>query len=488
MDSLHRKITVGTFWNLVSLTFNRAATVIFTIFLARFLAPEAFGLVAMISICFQLGTTLAISGLGQAIIQAKTVDDADLSTVFYSNLALSAIAYLLLVLIAPYVADFYGNPELTRIIRVVCLVVLVNAFKLIQTAVQSREMNFRVQMQADAAGASVSGLAAVAMAYAGFGVWSLVSQILLAAVVSTLVLWYASPWRPGWVFSWHSFNRMFGFGSKLLTERVLNTLFTNSYLIVIGKMFSAELTGLFFFATRISSLVSDQLTNALQRASFPALSTLQEQHEVLKHRYRQLVQISIFVIALGMAMLGALADPLFALAFDTRWERAVPYLQVMCVTGVLYPLHAMNVNLLQVTGRADLFLKVGIIKKSINLLVLVLAIPFGVMGIVIGQLVGSSLALIPNGYYSAKLVNYGVSEQVNDAGKPIVAALISGSTVWVIIQSLSYPAWADVILGSVICLVFYVGLCFLLKADGAHIAYRRIRPIFNSMFSAKSSV
>ena len=149
MENMARKISVGTFWNLVSLLFKRASTTIFTIFLARFLAPESFGLVAMISICFQLGTALAISGLGQALVQSKTVDDDDLNTVFYSNMAFSAFAYMLLALSAPFIANFYSEPELTTIIRVVSLVVFINGFKLVQTAVHSRNMNFKIQMQAE---------------------------------------------------------------------------------------------------------------------------------------------------------------------------------------------------------------------------------------------------------------------------------------------------------------------------------------------------
>jgi len=481
MHDMNKKIGVGTFWNLLNLTLNRGATVIFTLVLARFLAPEAFGLIAMITICFQLGLVIATSGLGQALIRSKDVDQTDLSTVFFANLVLSGVAYVLLVIVAPWIANFYDQPELTLLIRVVGIVIFTNALKIVQIAVLSRQMNFKSQMQANGAGVVVSGVVAILLAYLGFGVWSLAAQMVLSSVVSSWVLWHASSWRPTRSFSWHSFHRLFAFGSRLLTEGILNTLYENSYIIVIGRVFSAELTGLYFFATRIIELVSQQLTSAIQQASFPALATLQDDKEALRFKFRQILQLTLLVIAPSLALLAALSDPLFALALDSHWQDAIPYLQLFCVIGVLYPLHAMNVNILKAMGRSDLILKVGLLKKAVSLALLFAAIPYGVFAIAISQVIGSVLALIPNAYYSAKLIDYKLSEQLSDASKPGIAATIAGAISWGLVQTVTVSAVGKVALGGLVGLTMYAILSYLFKAEGLHLVYTRIRPSISNL-------
>lgn len=254
--------------------------------------------------------------------------------------------------------------------------------------------------------------------------------MLSAASVSALVLWLVSPWRPALEFSWESFTRLFYFGRNLLAEGVLQVLFENSYVLVIGRFFSAEVTGLYFLAKKVSNLVSQQLTAAVQQATFPALSTLQDDNEALRHKYRQIMQLMMFIIAPVMALLAALAPALFTLLFDARWASAVPYMQLLCVVGALYPIHALNVNLLNVKGRSDLVLKVGLVKKAVNLTLLFLAIPYGVLGIVASQVVGAFLALIPNTYFSVQLVGYSLFEQIKDIVKPLFAALCAGFGSW----------------------------------------------------------
>ena len=464
-------------WNLAGLFMTRGASTLFMLFLARLLAPEAFGLIAMATVVFELANAFINSGLGTALIRSKTVSNVDLNTVFYTNLLLSGLAYAVLFLGAPYVAGFYSQPELTSLIQVMGLVVFINAAKVVQMAVLSRRMDFKSQMKANTLGVAVSGSLAVTAAWHDWGVWSLVVQILSAALVSALVLWFVSQWRPALQFSTESFTRLFRFGRNLLAEGVLDVLFQNSFILVIGRFFSAEVTGLYFLAKKISNLVSQQLTVAVQQATFPALSTLQDDNEALRQKYRQIMQLMMFLISPIMALLAGLSPTFFVLLFDERWVTAVPYLQLLCVVGALYPVHALNVNLLNVKGRSDLVLKVGLVKKAVNLTLLFLAVPYGVFGIVVSQVIGTFLALIPNTYFSARLVGYSPLDQIKDVVKPLFSALVAGFGSWFFVGLVEGNSLLALIYGGFFGLTTYLVTSFFIRAEGGHLLLKKfIRP------------
>lgn len=466
MQGMNRKIGIGILWNLASIFMGRGASLVFTLFLARLLAPEAFGLIAMVTICFEAANVFVQSGLGQALIRSKQISQADLNTVFFINLGLSILAYLALFYFASSIASFYSQPELTFLIQVIGLVVFINAAKVVQVAVLCRNMNFKLQMKANTLGVALSGMVAIFMAQQGAGVWSLVAQILVSALVSTTVLWLAGTWQPALIFSTESFIRLFRFGSNLLAEGMLDVLFRNSHVLLIGRFFSAELTGLYFFARKVSDLISQQLTNAIEQASFPALSTLQDDNAQLRYKYRQIIQLMMFMIAPSMLLLAALAMPLFSLFLDEKWKEAVPYLQLLCLAGVLYPLHALNMNILNVKGRSDLVLKVGLLKRTINILLLFITFRYGVLAIIISQVVGSILALIPNTYFSAKLIGYGFKDQALDAFKPLLTAFLAAFGAWAYAAISSLPLfWLLCVSGS-LGLLIYLVVSLIIRAEG----------------------
>jgi len=456
---------------------SRGATTVFTLLLARLLAPEAFGLIAMATVVFELANVFIQSGLRQALIRSKSVSDADLNTAFYTNLLLSALAYAILFVGSHYVADFYSQPELTNIVRVMGLIVFINATKVVQIAVLSRTMDFKSQMKANTLGAVGSGILAIYTAYLGWGVWSLAVMMLSQALISSIFLWLAGKWWPALEFSTESFIRLFRFGRNLLAEGIVEVLFQNSYVLVIGRFFSVEVTGLYFLAKKISNLVSQQLTSAIQQATFPALSTLQDDNDTLRRKYRQIMQLMMFIIAPVMALLTGLASPLFELVLDERWQAAVPYLQLLCVVGVLYPLHALNINLLNVKGRSDLVLKLGLIKKTVNITLLFSAIPYGVTGIIVSQIIGTALALIPNTYFSDRLIGYSLLTQVSDIAKPMVSATIAGIFTWWLSQKAADISFTWLLAFGVIGCLVYVGISLAIKAEGASMLWSKIKQV-----------
>lgn len=478
MLDINRKIGVGVFWNLAGLAMSRGASLVFTLFLARLLTPEAFGLIAMLMVVLELAGAFVQSGLGQALIRSKHASEVDLSTVFFTNMVLSGLAYAALFFSAPYVASFYAKPELSQLIQVMGLVVLIDATRIVQGAVCSRNMNFKLPMKAHTLGLVVSGVVAVFAAYRGAGVWSLVAQTLVSSLVSSAVIWSARTWRPSMHFSIASFKRLFSFGANLLAESLLAALYQNSYLLVIGRFFSAELTGLYFFAQKVSNLLSQQLTAAVQQATFPALSTFQDNNHILRHKYRQIIQLMMFAISPIMMLLAALATPLFSLLFDEKWQGAIPYLQLLCLAGILFPLHAMNINILNVKGRSDLVLKIGLVKKSVSLALLFSAIPYGVYGIVVSQVISSCLALIPNTYFSSKLIDYGLKDQLLDAFKPMLAALLAALVCRAAIVAVDLSLIWLLILGGGLGILVYLLVSLMIRAEGFLLTVREIRQKF----------
>lgn len=463
---MNQKIGIGIFWNLASLLMTRGASTVFTLFLARLLVPEAFGLIAMATIVFELANAFVNSGLSTALIRSKTVSNIDLNTVFYTNLILSIVAYSLIFLSASYVADFYNQPDLILLIQVTGLVVLINAANIVQSAIFSRKMNFKSLTKINVLSVVVSGFLAVTAAWYGFGVWSLVVQMLSSTLISTILLWFMSSWRPALELSVESFTKLFGFSKSLLVEGLLDIIFRNSYILVIGRFFSAEVTGLYFFAKKLSDLIAQQLTGAIQAATFPALSTMQDENEALKYKYRQIMQLTLFVIAPIMALLAGLSPVLIPLAFKESWNPAIPYLQLLCILGALWPLHAINVNLLMVKGHSGLLLKIGLIKRTVGMALLFFAIPYGVLGIIVGQIISSFLALIPNTYFSAQLIGYTLSSQSKDAIKPLLCALISGLCAWFFIQQAENYLFIWLISGGLVGLSIYLVLCYTIRVEG----------------------
>jgi O-antigen/teichoic acid export membrane protein len=483
--SLNRKIGIGALWNFLELMLSKGASTIFTIFLATLLTPKDFGLIAIIAVVFELSHVLVNAGFTQALIRSKELTDRELSTAFWGNLGIAAGVYLVVFLLSGQIAIFFDEPVLELMVKILGIGILVNAFRIVQTAILSRKMDFRSQMLATTTGTVVSGLVAIVLAYQGFGVWSLVAQMLTSQIVATGILWFSTGWLPDFSFNGSAFKRLFDFGKYLVIANVLNVAVKNSYALVIAKLFSPELAGLYYFATKLTNLASQQLTQALQKSSFPALATLQDDNEQLQHKYRQIIQLSMFVMAPIMLMLMALADPVFDLLFDERWEGAVTYVQLLCVVGLLFPVHSLNINVLMVKGRSDLNLKLNLIKKGIQITLLVASIPFGVLGIVIGQVIGSILALVPNSYYTAKLINYGFKAQMIDVIKPVASAATAGIAAWWVVQG-GFP-WLilSVLSAAIVGLVVYLAASTLLRAEGARMIWFKAKGVVAKKFNRK---
>lgn len=462
MNGIGAKIGDGAAWNLVNLFLSRGASIVFTLLLTKLLAPDAFGIIAMMMVFFELANMVVNSGFQQALIRDSSVSEIDLSTAFISNIAFSALAYLGLFLLAPVAASFYEQPVLINLIRVAGIVLFINSLIIVQDTLLRRQMCFRAIMNATVTGTLISGVLALFVAYLGFGVWSLVVQMVTVRLFTGVMIWLQGAWRPTCEFSTASFRRMFRFGYKLLLEGCLEVLYRNSFFMVIGKLFSAELVGLYFLASRINDLIAPQISGAVSQASFPALSTLQDRPDDLREMYRRIIRITMFVVAPLVAGMAVLAPLMFEVLLDPRWRQSAIFLQLFNLMGLFYPLHLMNNNILNVKGRSDLVLWIGVIKKSANVVVLILSIPYGIYGILIGQIIMSMVALIPNTFYAAKLIGYGLSTQLSDIIRSMAAALISSLLVMVFISTIPGKPVVLLILGTIVGTFSYATIARLI--------------------------
>lgn len=411
-------------WSAVERFSVQGVQFLIMIVMARLLTPHDYGLIGMLAIFIAVAQSLIDSGFSQALIRKQDRTEADNNTVFYFNIVVSILLYLIFYVLAPLVADFYNTPQLCLVMRVVCLSIIFNSLAVVQRALLTIKIDFKTQAKAALTAAVVSGIVGIAMAYHGFGVWSLVTQQLLNLGVNTTLLWLLSRWRPRLVYSWQSFHEMFAFGSKLLASGLLDTVYRNIYPIVIGKLFSASSLGHYTRAHQFSDFPSSNLTGIIQRVTYPILCEIQNDDARLAGIYSRFLKLSAFVIFPLMIGLSSVSKPFVNIVLGPQWEFCGQLLQIICFSMMWYPIHAINLNLLQVKGRSDLFLRLEFIKKTLGVTVLCVTAPFGLIVMCYGSIFNSLVALAINTYYTGKLINVGFFRQMRDLLPTIYLCLV----------------------------------------------------------------
>ncbi|WP_167854723.1 lipopolysaccharide biosynthesis protein [Mangrovimicrobium sediminis] len=423
---LRQKTTVGVAWSLLERAVFRGVGVLVTLVLAWFVVPESFALIAVVSVCLAFVNVIVDGGMTDALIRMRACSTSVLNTVFVCNLVAAVAMYAGLCAAAPFLAEFFRQPSLVRLLPVGALATLFYALSAVHRAQLVRKMNFRVQMRVSFPAAFCSGLIAILLAMLGFGVWALVFQIVLQAALQAALYWRVSDWRPQLKFHWQDFREIFAFSGFLLLARILNVPFRHMYVIVITRLYAPEVAGLYFFAERVRNLLLDQLVAAIQSVTYPALSSLQNDDARLKQGYRDIVATSAFLFAPLVIAVVVLAPLFVEVILPERWLSASPYLQLTILAGLLYPLHAVNINIMKVKRRADLVFWVGVVKKCMAVGVLLVSLRWGVMGVLVGQVINSFLSFLPNSYCSKRLLGYTSWEQVVDYAPSVLLAIAAG--------------------------------------------------------------
>lgn len=459
--SLREKTVNGVLWSGVDRFSSQGIQFIFNILIARILMPEDYGAVAMLGIFLAISQTFIDSGFANALIRKNDRTEDDYNTVFYFNLTVSILFYVVLWIAAPAIASFYKLPILTSISRVVSITLVINALGAIQNTKLSIDLDFRKKAVVSIASVLIIGVIGLWMALKGYGVWALVAQSVAGSSIRTILQWFMVRWMPSIRFSWTSFKEMFSFGSKLLASSLIDTIYNNAYTIVIGRLFSSASLGLYNKAESFAQFPSGSMTGMLQSVSYPVLSSIQNDEDRLKESYIKFINLSAFIMFPLMVGLAAVSDPFVRIVLTDKWEGSIPFLKILCLALMWYPIHAINLNILQVKGRSDYFLRLEIIKKILGIVVLCITIPLGLMPMCIGRVFTSIVCLPINTYYAKRLIGYGFSDQMSNMFHIIILSFTMGAIVFAIVKVFPTP-WLQLTIGTIVGATFYMfGASFL---------------------------
>lgn len=460
-NNLKQESIKGAKWSAVERFSVQFVQFIIGIVLARLLSPEDFGIIGMIAIFIAIAQTFIDSGFSNALIRKINVNETDFSTVFYFNIIIGLLCYGVMFWASPVIAVFFNTPILQEIVKVISLNLLINSLTVVQIAKFSVEINFKSQAKASLISAIISGLIGIYFAYNGAGVWALVYQSVSCSLIKALLLWFYSTWKPRFIFSWLSFKELFSFGSKLLAAGLIGTLYANMSTLVIGKFFTSSDLGNYTRGHQFAALPSNNISNILMRVTYPILAKIQNDDERLVNAYRKYICITSILIFFGMTLLASLAEPTILLILSPKWSGAIVFLQIFCFGMMFDHINALNLNLLQIKGRSDLFLKLEILKKSISFSMLIAAIPLGVKAICLVSLIYTQIAIVINTYYTGKLFYLGYMEQMKDYLKYLICSITSCLPAYLLTLFCDIP-WLTILLGTMIALCLYY---LLLRKD-----------------------
>lgn len=431
-ESLKNKTIKGVGWSAADALLGQGVTFIVGLVLARLLSPDEYGLIGICLIFTTVLNGIVDSGFSNALIRKKNVTDEDYNTMFTTNMAISIVLYVLLFISAPFVSDFFHRIELIALVRVTGLILFLNALSITQVTILTKNIDFKTKTKASLVSAIISGVIGIAMAFMGYGVWSLVTQQLSKQLLYTLCLWVLNKWWPKFTFYKDSFKYMWGFGWKLLASGILNNVWNQLYQVVIGRCYTSSTLGHYTRANEYASIFSSNLTTIIQRVTFPVLSELQDDKKKLLVSYRKLIKVSMFVTVICMFALGAMAEPMIYSLIGPQWHQAATFLPFICITMSLYPLHAINLNMLQVQGRSDLFLYLEIVKKIITLIPIFIGAFVGVYWMLCASIFTGFIAFLLNSWFTGKFLNYSSWLQLKDVLPSYLIALFIGFIVYLL--------------------------------------------------------
>ena len=430
MDNSRQKVISNLIWRFMERCGSQVISFVVSVVLARLLAPELYGSIALVTVITSVLQVFVDSGMANALIQKKDTDDLDYSSVFYFNLVFCLILYIGLFFAAPLISRIYKDMSLVPVIRVLGLTLVVSGVKNVQQAYVSKTMQFRRFFFATLGGTVFSAVVGIGMAYAGYGVWALVMQQLLNAAVNTAILWVTVGWKPKWMFSFQRLAGLISFGWKLLVSALLDTVYNKLYQLVVGVVYSSADLAYYNKADQLPVLVVENINSSIDSVLLPVLSAQQDKREQVREMTRRAIKMSTYVMMPMMAGLAACAEPLVRLLLTEKWLPCVPYMQIFCVCYAFYPLHTANLNAIKAMGRSDMFLILEVIKKAIGLLALVITMRMGVLYMALSRIFTGVLAQIINAWPNSRLLKYSYPQQLRDMLPAIALSAVMGLLVY----------------------------------------------------------
>lgn len=423
-ESLKNKTVKGTMWSAADAFLGQGVTFLVGIVLARMLSPDEYGL---IGICIIFNTVLngiTDSGFSNALIRKKDCTNDDYNTMFLTNMVISVVLYMCLFFASPLISSFFGRDELTQLLRVTGIVLFFNGLSLTHTTILTKWVDFKTKTKASIISAFFSGVIGVAMAYMGLGAWALVGQMVSKQVLYTFCLWFLIHWCPTLKFNSDSFRYMWGFGWKMLLSGLLNNIWNQLYQVVVGKYYSPATLGQYTRSRQFAAIFSENMTNVVQRVSYPILSKIQDEQIRMLTAYRKVIKITMYVTVLALFLLGSISKPLIYTLLGDKWALAAEFLPLICISMSLYPLHSINLNMLQIFGRSDLFLYLEIIKKILAFLPLAIGVFIGVYAMLVASIITGVISFFLNSWYTGKKLGYSSWMQLRDVAPSYAIGLL----------------------------------------------------------------
>ena len=461
-DNLKYQTKKGLYWKFAEQFSNYGIQFIVGIFMARMLSPEDYGLTALPAVFMAISGIFVSGGFGTALVRKPDLTEKDLSTAFYYSMGVGLLCYVLLFVASPWIADFYNAPVLVPLMRVTALSFLYSPLGTGQSVILQRRLDFKTPTKVSVICRILSGVIGIVMAYTGYGVWALVISGFISGIIGQVITFWVVRWYPKAGWSKESFRYLWGYGNKIMGSFLLGTVYENIAPVIIGKYFSPAQLGVYNRAQGYARMPSQNVTGTLQSVTFPVLSQIQNDDERLARSYRKMLRVSAFIVFPLMMMLAALARPLVLALITAKWEACIVLLQIMCLSMMWYPIHAINLNLLEVKGRSDLFFRLEIIKRSIGLLLLVCTLPLGLVAFCWGGVAGSMVSLFINTYYTGKIIHVGYVRQMRDLAHILLLSFLMYGVIWLVLSLLS-NLWAQIIVGGICGTVFYLGCSYLFK-------------------------
>lgn len=465
-------------WRFAERCGAQLVTFIVSIVLARILAPEDYGKIALITVFTTILQVFVDSGLGTALIQKKNADELDFSSVFYFNFVVCIILYIGMFLAAPFIAQFYNDLSLTPIIRVISLTIIISGVKGIQQSYVSKNMLFKRFFYSTLGGTVFSAALGIGMAWAGAGVWAIVAQQLSNTAIDTLILWITVKWRPKKMFSWKRLKSLLSFGWKMLVSSLLETVYTNIRSLIIGKMYSSSDLAFYNQGDKLPNVIVNNINTSIDSVLLPTLSKEQDDKERVKNMTRRAIKVSTYIMSPLMMGLAFCATPIVEIVLTEKWLPCVPFLQIFCITYMFFPIHTANLNAIKAMGRSDLFLKLEIAKKIIGTVLLVSTMWFGVRVMANSLLVSTLTSMIINSWPNKVLLNYDFKEQMLDIFPSIVLSVFMG---WIVsfIRLLEFSSYITLLIQVPLGAIIYLMGSKLLHLDSFEYLLQIVKSFVN---------
>lgn len=478
-----RDVFINFIWKLAERSGSQAISFIVAIILARLLMPSDYGTVALVMVFLTILQVFADSGFGVALIQKKNADDLDFSSVFYVNIAVGTLLYVIMWLAAPTIASFYGLPDLVPLVRVMSLVLLINSLRNVQQAYVSKHMIFKRFFYATLGGSVVSAVVGISMAYLGFGVWALAAQQLTNSAIGTAILWFTVNWRPKLICSLDRLKDLFSFGWKMLSSALLDTGYQQLWQLIIGKLYSTSDLAFFNQGQKFPNLIVTNINASIDSILLPTMASEQDHRERVRDMTRRAIKTSIFIMAPMTMVLAFSSTNVVTLVLTEKWLPCVPFLCIFCINYMFWPVHTANLNAINALGRSDIFLKLEIIKKAVGLSVLFFTMQYGVMAMAYGMLLTGVLSQIINSWPNRKLLGYGYLHQLRDLLPSIALAVIAGAAAYGVgMMQLPVHLVLVIALQAIVGAVTYLALSYLFRIDSLLYLFQVIKPLIARKF------